>query len=132
MNYLRTLIVALALIMSMGAYAKDKHENNISVEPPFWWAGMKIENLQLIVNAPQIRDAEPSISYPGIKIDSVVRLDSPNYQIIYLNVASSATPGKMDIFFKNISLVRDAGASFTVEVTPNDEYIPYIRDIKEV
>ena len=38
----------------------------------------------------------------------------------------------MDIFFKNISLVRDAGASFTVEVTPNDEYIPYIRDIKEV
>ena len=120
MNYLRTLIVALALIMSMGAYAKDKHENNISVEPPFWWAGMKIENLQLIVNAPQIRDAEPSISYPGIKIDSVVRLDSPNYQIIYLNVASSATPGKMDIFFKN----GEKSSKITYELRKRDGVLP--------
>ncbi len=120
MNYLRTLIVALALIMSIGAYAKDKHENNISVEPPFWWAGMKIENLQLIVNSPQIRDAEPSISYPGVKIDSVVRLDSPNYQIIYLNVASSATPGKMDIFFKN----GKKSTKITYELKKRDGIMP--------
>ena len=120
MNYLRTLIVALALIMSMGAYAKDKHENNISVEPPFWWAGMKIENLQLIVNAPQIRDAEPSISYPGVKIDSIIRLDSPNYQIIYLNVASSATPGKMDIFFKN----GKKSSKITYELRKRDGVLP--------
>lgn len=33
-------------------------------------------------------------------------------------------------FFKNIRKVRDAGCSFTLELTPSDNAIPYIEDIK--
>ena len=33
-------------------------------------------------------------------------------------------------FFNNIRKVRDAGASFTLELTPHDELIPNIEDIK--
>ena len=91
----------LMLLCGFGASAKKSEKNSdVRIDPPFWWAGMKNTSVQLLVNAPQIRDAEPSVSYPGVTIDSVVRLDSPNYQIIYLNVARSATAGKMDIFFK--------------------------------
>ena len=76
-------------------------DENVRIDPPNWWAGMKNTSVQLLVHSPQIRDAEPSINYPGVRIDSVVRLDSPNYQIIYLNIPQSVNPGKMDISFKN-------------------------------
>lgn len=33
-------------------------------------------------------------------------------------------------FFDNVRRVRDAGASFTVEITPSDELIPYIDEVK--
>ncbi|MDO5490696.1 MAG: radical SAM protein, partial [Bacteroidaceae bacterium] len=37
-----------------------------------------------------------------------------------------------DTFFGNIKLMRDCGCSFTLELTPNDESIPYINDIKQL
>lgn len=36
-----------------------------------------------------------------------------------------------DLFFGNIRRMRDAGCSFVLEFTPNDESIPYIEDIKQ-
>lgn len=40
--------------------------------------------------------------------------------------------GLMDVFFSNIKIVADAGASYTVELTPSDELIPYIQEIKKI
>lgn len=37
----------------------------------------------------------------------------------------------LEIFFSNIKKVRDAGCSFTLEITPSDELIPYIDELKE-
>lgn len=37
-----------------------------------------------------------------------------------------------DRFFGNIRKMRDAGASFTLEVTPHDELIPYIDELKSL
>ena len=34
-------------------------------------------------------------------------------------------------YFENIYMVQNAGISFTVELTPDDEYIPYISEIKQ-
>lgn len=72
-----------------------------SVEPPFWWTGMNNPQVQLMLHGKDIRDAVPSIDYTGVSIDSVVRLDSKNYQIIYLNVSPQAKPGTLNISFKN-------------------------------
>lgn len=38
----------------------------------------------------------------------------------------------LERFFSNICKMRDAGASFTLEVTPHDELIPYIEDLKRI
>ena len=38
----------------------------------------------------------------------------------------------LDRFFDNIEMVRDAGCSFTLELTPADYYIPYIDEIKRI
>lgn len=37
-----------------------------------------------------------------------------------------------DTFFSNIKKVRDAGCSFTLEITPSDELIPFIDDACEL
>ncbi len=36
-----------------------------------------------------------------------------------------------ELFFSNIRKMRDLGCSFVLELTPNDESIPYIDDIKQ-
>ena len=43
-----------------------------------------------------VRNADVKIDYPGVKIDSLVRLDSPNYLLIYLNL-DGAKAGNMKI-----------------------------------
>ncbi len=98
MTNLRFLFTAAWLLCSVALFAKDA---TTSIEPPFWWAGMNNPQLQLMVHSPNINSAVPSINYPGITIDSVARLDGPNYQFIYLNVTPDAKPGKFDITFKN-------------------------------
>lgn len=39
--------------------------------------------------------------------------------------------GLTERFFQNIRMMRDAGCSFTLEITPSDELIPYIPEVKE-
>ncbi len=71
------------------------------MEPPMWWTGMHSHQLQIMVTGEEVRDAVPEINYPGVAIDSVARLDSPNYQFIYLSIGEDAKPGKMEIAFKS-------------------------------
>lgn len=69
------------------------------IDPACWYAGMKNPSLQLMVYGEGIRSAEVSLDYPGASIDSLVRLDSPNYLLVYLNVRD-AQPGTMQLTFK--------------------------------
>ena len=94
----RFLIATLAALSIGGAAAKNEIT---SVEPPMWWSGMESKQLQLVVNGPAIRDAEVSIDYAGVTIDSIVRPDSPNYQFIYLTLSKDVKPGEMVINFAN-------------------------------
>ena len=89
---MKKIIISLALILSsmtMQAATKIDH-----IEPENWYVGMKNSSLQLIVYGKNIRDSRVSVDYPGVKIDSLVRLDSPNYLFVYLNL-SGAKPGNM-------------------------------------
>ena len=38
----------------------------------------------------------------------------------------------LDRFFENINLMRSVGCSISVELTPDDYYIPYINEIKKI
>lgn len=37
----------------------------------------------------------------------------------------------LEIFFNNVLLMKNSGASFTVEITPSDELIPHIDELKK-
>ena len=69
------------------------------IEPTNWFVEMKNPSVQLMVYGKDIRSAEVSTDYPGVKIDSLVRLDSPNYLLVYMNV-KDAQPGTMKLCFK--------------------------------
>ena len=69
------------------------------IDPTDWYVGMKNPKVQLMVYGTGIKDAEVSINYPGAVIDSIVRLDSPNYLLLYLDLAT-AKAGEMPITFK--------------------------------
>ncbi|WP_308267447.1 alpha-amylase family glycosyl hydrolase [Prevotella sp.] len=69
------------------------------IEPANWFVGMKNPQVQLMVYGKDIRSAEVSTDYPGVRIDSLVRLDSPNYLLVYMNV-KDAQPGTMNLQFR--------------------------------
>ena len=91
-----TILAAATLTCTMqAAITVDR------IEPTDWYVGLEnaVPSTQLMVYGQGIRDAEVTTSYPGITIDSLVRLDSPNYLLIYINTAG-AQPGVMELNFK--------------------------------
>jgi glycosidase len=69
------------------------------IDPTDWYVGMKNPQLQLMVYGKGIAAVkEVTTDYPGVRIDSVVRLDSPNYLLVYMNL-QGAQPGTMTLKF---------------------------------
>ena len=83
------------LLVAMMIQAATKIDR---IEPANWFVGMKNSSLQLMVYGKNIRNSHVSVDYPGVKIDSLVRLDSPDYLLVYLNI-SGAKAGDMTISF---------------------------------
>ena len=95
---MKKLILSLSLLLSVMAINAAVKVDRI--DPTNWFVGMKNPSLQLMVYGEGIRSAEVSTDYPGVKVDSLVRLDSPNYLLVYLNL-DGAQPGEMTLQFKN-------------------------------
>jgi glycosidase len=69
------------------------------IDPTDWFVGMKNPSLQLMVYGKDIASVqEVTTDYPGAVVDSVVRLDSPNYLLVYMNLRN-AQPGTMTLKF---------------------------------
>ena len=68
------------------------------IDPTDWFVGMKNAKLQLMVYGESIGKAQVSTAWPGVRIDSVVRLESPNYLLVYLDL-SGAKAGNMPLVF---------------------------------
>jgi len=68
------------------------------IDPTDWYVGLRNPSLQLMVYGSEIGNADVSTDYAGVRIDSIVRLDSPNYLLVYLNVGD-ARPGTMRLHF---------------------------------
>ena len=102
MMKLKIIIITLLLGMVMTDKAITSASKVIisRIEPTNWYVGMKDTSLQLMVYGPGIGRADVSTAYEGVRIDSVVRLDSPHYLLVYLNLRG-AKPGTMMLNFTN-------------------------------
>ena len=94
----KLFVLWVFMALSMTAMAAKKTIID-RIEPTDWYVGMKNPSVQLMVYGKGIRDVESvTTDYPGVRIDSLVRLDSPNYLFIYLNI-KDAKPGTMTLQF---------------------------------
>lgn len=100
---MKRIILPLSLILCvMTIRAAVKIDR---IDPANWFVGMKNTSLQLMVYGENIRQAYVTTDYDGVKIDSIVRLDSPNYLLVYLNL-EGVRPGEMTLNFKNGKAVK--------------------------
>lgn len=88
----------LALTLMAQVFQANAQVKINRIDPTDWYVGMKDPTLQLMVYGQGIRGAEVTTDYPGAKIDSLVRLDSPNYLLIYLNL-DGAKAGQLPLNF---------------------------------
>jgi len=96
----------LLLLLALGALTTTMNgaKNVVTIDridPAYWFVGMKNPQLQLMVYGKDIAAVRSvTTDYPGVRIDSLVKLDSPNYLFVYLNV-KDAEPGKMTLNFES-------------------------------
>ena len=84
--------------------ADGKEVTEARVEPPFWWTGMKNPVVQVLIYDNKISNAKVSVSYPGVQLKDIHRVENPNYLFVDLEIQSYAKAGTF-----NISLEMAAG-----------------------
>ena len=101
------LLLLSSPMTAQNSTAAQKKANNRTVtpnvtriDPTNWFADMQDPTLQLMVYGKDIKFADVTTDYPNVKIDSLVRLDSPNYLLVYLNL-KGAKPGEVTLTFSN-------------------------------
>lgn len=95
---MKKLIMLLAGIAAGSSWLLgSKSAQNIvtNIEPPYWWVGMENDSLQILVTGPEIANADFSVNYPDAELYEQVKLDSPNYKILYVQLSPSAKAGMM-------------------------------------
>ena len=92
--FLLLAITAQTIAMNAAKLTIDR------IEPTDWFVGMKNPQVQLMVYGKDIATVkEVTTDYAGVRIDSIVRLDSPNYLLLYMNL-KEAQPGTMTLNFE--------------------------------
>ncbi len=98
---MKKLIMFFSCLLSiLGLQASPKVPVVDHIEPAFWFTGMKQTEVQLMVYGPNISASNVELgNYPGVLLKNVVHLDSPNYLLIYLDVAPNAKAGNLSLTF---------------------------------
>jgi glycosidase len=100
---MRKILIALALIVLAGTSsfaqrAVDTRDTTFPVYPSNWWTGMKNHQLQLMMHLKNIGDAKDIlISYPGVHLKKINRVENRNYVFVDLTIDATAKPGKFRI-----------------------------------
>lgn len=95
----RVVLVFLSVLLLGNLAFSTKHKID-HLEPAFWWADMQNPNLQLLVHGENISELVPELTYPGVSIKKINKVDNPNYLFVDLQLAKDVKAGSFDILFK--------------------------------
>ena len=94
MKLSKFLFAALFIVLVSALSAQD-----LKVEPPFWYANMPTEKLQIMVYGENISERRATIDHDGITMVNQVAGDSKNYLFINLEISPEVNAGTFDIHF---------------------------------
>lgn len=109
----KIFLVLIALGTCFAAYAQHQ---NLRVEPPFWYAQMPTEKLQLMLHDEGIGEYRASVKHKGITLVNQVVGDSPNYLFINLTISPEVTVGSFDVLLKKGS--KEMSFSYELKERP--------------
>jgi len=117
-----------AQLLSVVAFSQD-----YTCYPTNWWVGMKWNKVQVMIHGDAIANAGKgySISYPGVKIEKVNKVENTNYIFLDLSIAPATKPGLVKIKVNRLNSSFDIpfeikprragnGTSFAQGVTSKD------------
>ena len=88
----------LAFLLILTGFTNFAIGQEISrVEPPFWWAGMKNQHLQLMLYGNNLAGLRPTINKPGLQFEETRQTSNANYLFIDLIISDSVEPGFFQI-----------------------------------
>lgn len=84
----------------LGIFSITAKSNIDVINPPYWWIGMECDTLQVMIAGKNIANATVTMEeYQGVKLNEVVKLDSPNYLFLYFEISDDAVAGKIKLTF---------------------------------
>jgi len=98
---MKNIILFIIMMFAMNTQAVNNSVHVDKIDPPCWFVDMKNSSLQLMVYGENISSSDVTMDYPGVSLQSVVKLESPNYLLIYLTVTHEAKPGIIQLVFSN-------------------------------
>lgn len=88
------------------------------IEPPFWWAGMKNSQLEIMVYGPGISELTPVIKHKKINLIETTRVTNPDYLFLLFETAKDLQPCSFGIMFQKDGVTM---AEHTYEFLPREE-----------
>src|SRR5688500_9777777 len=90
----------LFLIIVLSAYSA-LFSQTAQVYPTNWWTGMKWNKVQLLIRGENSLAGEKiRISYPGLSVTKIHRLENPKYIAVDITISPSAKPGNVKSEFE--------------------------------
>ncbi len=96
-----SIVLFVMMMFAMNSQAATVVPKVDKIDPPCWFTQMKDPSLQLMVYGKDIASSDVHLNYPGVSIQSIVKLESPNYLLVYLTITDEAKPGTLQLVFTN-------------------------------
>lgn len=93
------LFLALFLVSTSGRMSAQ----DLTVEPPYWWTGMRDHTVELLIYAQHIGDRTPTIHHHGVHIGRVTRTQNTSYLFVELHLSADCQPGVLQLHFIGIN-----------------------------
>ncbi|QEC44211.1 glycoside hydrolase family 13 protein [Pseudobacter ginsenosidimutans] len=93
---MRLIYFVCALLLT----ASVQSQQTLNVYPTHWWAGMKNQQLQLLVKSPGIGKTNVALKpYAGVQLKGTHTFKNPDYLAIDLQIGGTAKPGELQFSF---------------------------------
>ena len=92
-NRSRITLVALALLAAAAVPAPAQTMSVARVEPPNWWTGMKMNQIQLMITGENLSGITARSRSPQVRVVRSYRTPNPSYAFVDIEIAHDALEG---------------------------------------
>lgn len=94
----KTILIVLIIFIAKPIFAQN---DSINCYPTNWWPGMKWNKVQIMVQGKDVGNSKAyTISYPGVTLEKIHKVESKNYVFLDVNISARAKPGIVKIKIK--------------------------------